>query len=259
MIDGIMPHLPDGSLWIPLVVVFVGSVLQVATGVGLGLIAAPAILFVLDGPSAVQVAIILNLVLTAILLPFEFGLVAFNRFFAISRWALVGVPLGGLLLMVVGDTSLKILCGVVVLLALAQLRYFPMPAVQSAGRQQWFSRIGGVISGGMTGALAAPGPVALWALLSSGLGPVTVRATLRAYFLFAYVIAFVVSLVLVGSNGTIWATTLVLLPAVFLGIATGIVGRRWLSGGALRVMLELVLLAMGVAMLAKGVSDAGGF
>ncbi|MEM9107326.1 MAG: TSUP family transporter [Pseudomonadota bacterium] len=259
MLDGVASHLPEGSLWIPLILVFVGSALQVATGVGLGLIAAPAILFVLDGPAAVQAAIILNLTLSALLLPSEASQVSVVRLMAIGRWALIGIPLGGLLLMAVGDTSLKLICGVVVILAVLQLRFFPFPEVAQANRQRWLNRFGGTVSGAMTGALAAPGPVALWALLSTGLDSLSVRATLRAFFVYAYVIALVVSLVLAGTNATTWSTVLVLLPAVLLGIAAGIVGRGLISGDTLRVLLELVLLAMGVAMLLKGVSDAGGF
>lgn len=259
MIEGLLAELPVSALWIPFVVVFIGSALQVATGVGLGLIAAPAMLFVLDGPAAVQTAIILNLTLTALLLPFELGYVAFSRLFAISRWALLGVPIGGLLLMAVGNTSLKLICGVVVVLAVIQLRFFPLPLLQSPVQQRWLNRIGGTVSGGMTGALAAPGPVALWALLSSGLDASSVRATLRAYFLFAYIVAFAVSLALVGSHFRIWATSLVLLPAVVLGIGAGILGRRSLGTAALRTILEIVLLAMGLSLLVKGLSDAGGF
>ncbi len=259
MVDAIVPYLPDGPLWVPMIVVFVGAALQVATGVGLGLIAAPAILFVLDGPVAVQVAIILNLTLTALLLPSELAQVSTSRLTAISRWALIGVPIGGLLLMAVGNTGLKIVCGIVVLLSLVQLRFFPFPIVETADRQRLLNRLGGLVSGAMTGALAAPGPVAMWALLSSNLDSAAIRATLRAYFLFAYMIAFVVSVVLIGSNGTIWATTLALVPALLLGIGAGLVGRRALSDGSMRIVLEVVLLAMGITMLVRGVSDAGGF
>ena len=259
MIEGLLAELPGAMLWVPFVVVLIGSALQVATGVGLGLIAAPAMLFVLDGPAAVQTAIILNLTLTALLLPFELGYVAYSRLFAISRWALIGIPVGGLLLLAIGNTSLKLVCGTVVVLAVIQLRFFPLPLLQTPEQQRWLNRVGGAVSGGMTGALAAPGPVALWALLSSGLDASSVRATLRAYFLFAYIVAFVVSLALIGSSFRIWATSLVLLPAVVLGIGAGLAGRRSLTTTALRGILELVLLAMGVSLLVKGVSDAGGF
>ncbi|MCP4317655.1 MAG: sulfite exporter TauE/SafE family protein [Hyphomicrobiales bacterium] len=259
MFEGLVQELPTAALWVPFAVVLIGSALQVATGVGLGLIAAPAMLFILDGPAAVQTAIILNLTLTALLLPFEIGYVAFSRLFTISKWALIGIPLGGLLLIAVGNTSLKLISGTVVVMAVVQLRFFPLPILQSPNQLRWLSRIGGAVSGGMTGALAAPGPVALWALLSSGLEAAAVRATLRAYFLFAYIVALAVSLALAGSSARIWATSLVLLPAVVLGIGAGFAGRRSLGPAALRTTLELVLAAMGLSLLVKGLSDAGGF
>lgn len=259
MIEGFVEQLPIADLWVPFVVVFIGSALQVATGIGLGLIAAPAILFVLDGPAAVQVAIILNLVLTALMLPSERTQVSVDRLYAISKWALIGIPVGGLLLMMMGNTSLKLVCGAVVLLALVQLRFFPLPVLDAPRQQRWLNRIGGAVSGGMTGALAAPGPIALWALLSSGLDTLSVRATLRAYFLFAYVVAFAVSLVLIGSSARIWETSIALLPAVVVGIGAGMMGRRSLRPAALRTILELVLLAMGLSMIVRGLADASGF
>ena len=148
--------------------VLLGATLQVATGVGLGLIAGPSLLFFLDGASAIQTAIILNLVLTACLLPTELRDVAGRPLAQLCLWACIGIPAGTILLLMANSTGLKIASGVVVLLAVAQLRFFPAPQAAGAGPAPWVMRFGGTVSGGMTGALAVPGPIALWTLLSGG-------------------------------------------------------------------------------------------
>ena len=51
--------------------VFLAAVLQAATGVGLGMIVGPALILVMGSKSAIQVAIILNLSLSILLLPGE--------------------------------------------------------------------------------------------------------------------------------------------------------------------------------------------
>lgn len=235
--------------------VLLGATLQVATGVGLGLIAGPSLLFFLDGASAIQTAIILNLVLTACLLPTELRDVAGRPLAQLCLWACIGIPAGTILLLMANSTGLKIASGVVVLLAVAQLRFFPAPQAAGAGPAPWVMRFGGTVSGGMTGALAVPGPIALWTLLSGGLNPAAVRATLRAYFFVAYSVALLIHVLLTQRGEGSWSLALVLLPAVALGIGLGLAGRNTVSSDRLRLLLEVVLVVMGISLLSRGLLD----
>jgi len=74
--------------------ILLGSALQVATGVGLGLIAGPSLLYFLDSISAVQTAIILNLILTLCLLPTEVKFISRKPLIDLSIWACLGLPIG---------------------------------------------------------------------------------------------------------------------------------------------------------------------
>lgn len=253
MWTSVLTEWPMAEFGLAFGLVLLGATLQVATGVGLGLIAGPSLLFFLDGASAIQTAIILNLVLTACLLPTELRDVAGRPLAQLCLWACIGIPLGTILLLMANSTSLKIASGVVVLLAVAQLRFFPAP--QAAGPAPWVMRFGGTVSGGMTGALAVPGPIALWTLLSGGLNPAAVRATLRAYFFVAYTVALLIHVLLTQRGEGSWSLALVLLPAVALGIGLGLVGRNAIGSDRLRLLLEIVLVIMGISLLSRGLLD----
>ena len=234
--------------------ILLGSALQVATGVGLGLIAGPSLLYFLDSISAVQTAIVLNLVLTLFLLPWEKNSISRPPLLHLSFWACLGLPLGFGLLFLLENATLKLLGATVILLAVAQLKFFPVkPSGKTGG--PWIIRLGGGLSGAMTGALAIPGPVALWALLSSGTDALTTRATLRAYFVIAYSLAFALHLGFAGKGGQTFAMSGVLVPAVIVGIAAGLYGRRYLDAAQLHRLLEIALLIMGLSLLIKGILD----
>ena len=82
-----------------LLLVVLGSGLQVITGIGLGLIAGPVLLFFLDSQSAIQIAIVLNLALTLCLLYPDRQHVSRSRLKTLNLWAIVGVPIGFVLLL----------------------------------------------------------------------------------------------------------------------------------------------------------------
>ncbi len=256
MLTSMLTDWPVAEFGLAFGLVLLGSSLQVATGVGLGLIAGPSLLFFLDGASAIQTAIILNLVLTACLLPTELRDVAGRPLAHLCLWACIGIPVGTVLLLMADSTSLKIASGLVVLLAVAQLRFFPAPQAASAGPPPWVVRFGGTVSGGMTGALAVPGPIALWTLLSGGLNPAAVRATLRAYFFVAYTVALLIHVLMTQRGEGSWSLSVVLLPAVALGIGLGLAGRNVIGSDRLRLLLEVVLVIMGISLLSRGLVDA---
>ncbi len=242
---------------LPFTMVLIGAILQMTTGVGLGLIAGPFLLFVMPAPMAIQTAILLNLLLSVIMLPSEFRLVERNSLKRLSIWASIGIPVGCLFLVTVDSTSLKLFSGIVVLLAALQLK-FAKPSVYNSKASGRIVGIGGLISGAMTGALAIPGPVALWALLSSGLNPQETRATLRAYFVIAYTFAFLIHFFLTGSSNAMLTATLMLSPAVLGGMCIGYLVRRRLSRVLLRLFLEVILFLMGASLVIKAVAEFQG-
>ncbi len=248
--------LTRGVLALTSLVVCVGTVLQVATGVGLGLLAGPVLILSLQSETAIFVAIILNLIVSVVLLPQEKGEISWQPLRLLLVGTLVGVPLGWLVLQQIEATTLKLFTGVVVLGAAIQLILLSRQAAVGGGKSvRLRTLMGGGFSGFMSGCLAIPGPVAMWTLLQRNITPSQVRATLRALFVFSYSAAFLVHFGLGGETATGWSTAAALVPALAVGVALGVVVKRNVREASLHVALRLILLAMGLSLLWKGILD----
>ena len=245
-----------GVLALTSLVVCAGTVLQVATGVGLGLLAGPVLILSLHTETAIFVAIILNLLVSIVLLPQEKGEISWPPLRLLLVGTLFGVPLGWLVLQQIDATTLKLFTGIVVLAAAIQLILLGRQA--AAGDEHSVrlrTLMGGGFSGFMSGCLAIPGPVAMWTLLQRNIAPSQVRATLRALFVFSYSAAFLVHFGLGGETAKGWSTVAALVPALAVGVALGGVIKRTVREASLHVALRLLLLAMGLSLLWKGILD----
>ncbi len=244
-----------GVLALTSLVVCAGTVLQVATGVGLGLLAGPVLILSLQSETAIFVAIILNLIVSVVLLPQERGEISWPPLRLLLVGTLVGVPLGWLVLQQIEATTLKLFTGVVVLAAAVQLFLLSRQAAGGGKAVRLRTLVGGGFSGFMSGCLAIPGPVAMWTLLQRNIAPSQVRATLRAMFVFSYSAAFLVHFGLGGETATGWSTVAALVPALAVGVALGVFVKRHVRETSLYIALRLILLAMGLSLLWKGISD----
>ena len=253
MMDAIV-DIPTARLLWAMTLVTVGTTFQVAGGVGLGLIAGPAFLLLLEPQAAVLLAIVLNLVLSLVLLPFELRDIDWGRTVRLSLWAAPGIPLGLAFLATAGGTLLRLVGGFLVSLACVQLLLSGNEAMARLGR-----RIGlrscGVASGIMAGALGAPGPIALWALLGTDLDVEKIRAVLRAYFVFSYGAALLLFVVIWGVDATVPPMVVALLPALALGIGAGSLAKRRVPARWLRLALVGVLVATAAALMYSGARD----
>ncbi len=81
------------------------------------------------------------------------------------------------------------------------------------------------------------------------------RATLRAYFVVAYTLAFVIHFFLTGVAHQMLTASLMLAPAVLGGMGFGLALRHRLSAGHLRRLLEVILFLMGASLILKGLWD----
>ena len=251
-------HLPmelDALVLISLVVC-AGTMLQVTTGVGLGLLAGPILILSLNSETAIFVAIIINLAVSVVLLPRETGAISWPPLRVLLVGTLIGVPLGWLVLRHIDAQVLKLFMGLVVLVAALQLVLLDRGSGAGSGQTNRLSTLaGGGVSGFMSGCLAIPGPVAMWALLRQDIAPAQVRATLRALFIVSYGAAFLAHVGLGGIPAAGWSTVFALLPALAIGVGLGGIAKRRIGDAALNAALRLLLVAMGVSLLWKGIWD----
>jgi len=244
----------EPAVVVPIVLIFVGALFQVATGVGLGLIAGPGLLFVMPGSGAVQLAVLLNLALTLLVVPFEFRQIEWKVATRISLWALIGIPVGLVLLFSFSQPWLKVTGGTLVVMAALQLRLSKTPLAARLAKAIGMS--GGAIAAGvMTGALGMPGPAALWALLNTEMSADRIRAVLRAFFIFAYGTALLLHTVIFGLEPGLFQSFVSLLPVLLAGMAAGQAAKIFIPNQRLHVVLQYLLLVMGLALAVKGIAD----
>jgi uncharacterized membrane protein YfcA len=241
------------------VATLIAAAIQSATGLGFAMIAAPALLAVLEPREAVTILLALSLLVSVLLLFGERRPLAIRRpdLTLVLIAALPGLALGVLVLEAVTKEQLQVLTGTVVILTAAvQLRAAEPPATSRAeGRVAAHpaSAAGvGVLVGGLTTSTTVNGPpLALW-LFARGAAPAEVRDTLAAAFLALNVLGLgAVAVTGEGLAGDAGYLAL-LVPLTAVGWLAGRPAFERLRGRGFRAASLLVVLAAGVASLLAG-------
>lgn len=238
--------------------VLLAAALQAATGVGLGLIVGPALILVMGSKSAIQVAIILNLGLSILLLPGETKEIHWPSLKILVLGTVIGMPVGLLLLSMLDLTGLKLFAAITVSLCGVQLihsryKHNTTGTVREAGALTLPGA--SFASGIMASSLAMPGPVAMWAMARKGVKAQQIRATLRGLFVVSYALALLAH----ALRGMDWS--LVIDASVDLGIALvagtaiGFFIKRRLSERLLNNLLLGLLLIMGLTLFANSLME----
>ncbi len=240
------------SYWILLhVVVFSASLLQAATGIGFGLIAAPTLLIVLDSGAAVQVTIILSLLIALVLAPSLYQHADKRLLRYLLLGTLVGLPLGLYVYLAIDLDLLKVLAGVTVLLVALSAagvigaRRGPDSASSSAPHDV----IIGVISGAMSTSLAMPGPVPAAWMTRSASGKDAIRATILVLFVFSYTAAIAMQAGLAGLARETLTVAAILTPATLIGIVFGRVLASRITERVFMRIIVTVLIATSLSLL----------
>jgi len=218
--------LPAAGALACVVVVYVGAVMQAATGVGVGILSSPVLLLV--DPDFVPACIVL------VVVPLTFSVAWADRHH-IDRPGVIaaligrvpGLILGALVVASISDDVLAILVATTVLLGVAvsltAKRFTPTrPAIVLAG-----------FASGFTGTAVGVGgpPIALTYQHSN---PVTMRATISMFFSVGSVLT-VIALVLAGELGARQLElTALLMPSVLVGLWTARRYKAHLVGSGVR-------------------------
>ncbi|MGI9262756.1 MAG: sulfite exporter TauE/SafE family protein [Woeseiaceae bacterium] len=231
--------------------VFAAATLQAATGIGFGIIAGPLLLATLNDGSAIQISIILNLMIATLLAPTVWQQFDSNVMPKLVLGLLLGSPLGLLIFAVLDIVYLKALAGMFVLLALFFLLFGNRLALAVVDRKPATTEqlSIGAIAGIMGGSLAMPGPIPAAWLSARGFGKVVTRATILIMFIFAYLMALLLQVALVGiSRDTVLFSAELAVPT-----AAGIVAGRYLSHriseAVFRNIIVVVLIATCMTLL----------
>lgn len=241
------------------VATLVAAAIQSATGLGFAMIAAPALLALLEPREAITILLLLSLLVSVLLLFGERRPLAIRRrdLSAVLAAALPGLALGVLVLEAVTKEQLQVLTGAVVIIVAAIQLGMPEPDAASGSGEgvavHPATTAGvGVVVGALTTSTSVNGPpLALW-LFARGASPAEVRDTLAAGFLALNVLG-LLALAATGEGLSADAGYLALLvPATALGWLAGRPAFERLRGGGFRMASLLLVLAAGVASLLAG-------
>lgn len=197
----------------------VGGTMRAFAGFGGGLLLAPVFSLYLPPKDVVVVVILLNLASTCQLLPGMWKNIDWPLIRRMVPSALLGVPLGSLILSGL-DPSLfrKIVAAVVIVLSLVLLTgwYYKGPR----GRLQ--DSIAGITSGMLTSVAGIGGPpFVLYMLSAKGFSPVDFRIFFTVFFTFSQLMAMTLLLIQGAMQPLQFAYVGTLLPLYLLATAIG--------------------------------------
>ena len=230
--------------------VFFAALIQSTTGIGFGLIAMPFLLIALTGSSAVQMTIILSLGMSVMLCLRSYRDCDVRVLRTLILGGVVGLPIGLAAFRSVDPVELRLLAGAVVLWFAISIAWRPVTAAYSKpDRPLPFLFGASILSGAMGVCLAMPGPAVIGPLRERCDSDRSVRATLFAYLVPAYGAAFGLQLGFTHITAQTVRTSLILLPAMVIGITTGHALAPRLSPRQIKVGIVLILIATSITLI----------
>ncbi len=235
-----------------------GAVVQAATGFGFAIVAAPLFLVAMNSHAALQVLVVIHLVQTIMMLRGIWPLVPREMFKLLVAGALVGSPIGLLVFMHLDVNALKLTVGVLILLFTTLLiareagwlgRRAAGPETAGNGAEAAPSPLAsltGALSGAMTALLVMPGPPLMLYLSYRPLSHAHARALAIAFFGLCYLFVTALNTFWAGMGEDVWWLALGLAPVVYLGTQLGIRLSRYLTQGAFRIAVLVLLVASGL-------------
>ncbi len=226
-----------------IVIICIAAVLQSISGFGFSLLAMPLLSIFVDIQDAVVIATLCGIFTNAVHLRKDFQLVERSIARRISLSALIGMPLGVVVLSVFSATHMRAIIGaVIVVLVFLMMRNFILKTENTN-----VDIVLGAFSGLLATSVSTNGPPLVFLLQSKQLDPWRLRATLAYVFTISGCASFIV--LMIAGKGSIEAFQypMLSLPAMYLGT---VVGRR----ARLRVTQEAFKRLMYVLLLATAVS-----
>jgi uncharacterized membrane protein YfcA len=234
-----------GQLIVVAVAIFIAAFVQMLAGFGFALLAMPIMTLAIPVEQAVVVVSILGLATTAwqtLHLRRDADTRLVKR---LTGFALLGMPLGLVVLNVVDDQVLRIVLGVSVLIATALL----VRRLSLAHVGLGLDATCGFLSGVLNTSLGTNGPPLVFDLQARGLDAPRFRATISTVFVFSNIVA----LTLFAIDGKITAdgltAALVAAPAWALGQGLGWPARRHVHGERFRWLVLALLFAAGATAI----------
>lgn len=232
------------------IAVLVAATVQNAAGFGFALMCVPLMAVFVDTHVAVVISTILGMgssTTQAWLGRRDTDRVVARR---MTLAALLGMPLGLLVFVLVDENVLKLIVGACVLVIVVLLaRRIDLRHVGPH-----FDLAAGAVSGVLATSVSTNGPPLVFALQARHVSPAVFRPTINTVFAVSAAVSLVLYLVAGKVTGDVLLGVLVALPALALGIWTGLVLRPRLDGERFRIAVLVLLAAAGTSAVVAAVS-----
>ncbi|MBT2680308.1 sulfite exporter TauE/SafE family protein [Bacillus sp. ISL-35] len=230
-----------------IIIILVASVLQTSTGFGFSILATPFLLLLFEPGEAIQINLILSLVICSALImkirkDIDFG--TLRRFVAGS---VLGLPVGIIVFLLIDMNRLKL--GISLIILVLTLMLILQFRIRQNKTRDMF--VGG-LSGSLTTSIGMPGPPILLYFSGTQAEKEKLRGTTLAFYLFIYLVSLLIQVIFVGTNKTVWVSSLWALPLVSIGLLLGQVLFKWVNQNVFRILTYLILLFTGIYLLIEG-------
>lgn len=224
-----------------IVIILTASVLQTSTGFGFSILATPFLLLLFEPGEAIQINLVLSLLISLALIrkvrkDIDFGIL---RRFVIG--SVFGLPIGMFIFLLIDINKLKLAISFIILtLTILLILKFRM----QQGKKSDLA-VGG-ISGVLTTSIGMPGPPLLLYFSGTDTKKEKLRGTTLAFYLFIYLISLVVQVIFAGTNKTVWISSTLALPLVFIGLYLGQLLFKRINQQIFRIFTYIILLFTGI-------------
>jgi uncharacterized membrane protein YfcA len=225
------------------VIICFAAFLQSISGFGFSLLAMPLLSIFVDIQDAVVIATLCGIFTNAVHLKKDLQLVDQAIARRISLSALIGMPLGVVVLSVFSATQMRVIIGaVIVVLVFLMMRNFVLKTENTK-----VDIVLGAFSGLLATSVSTNGPPLVFLLQSKQLDPWRLRATLAYVFTISGCASFIV--LMIARKGSIEAFqyAILSLPAMYLGTVVGRKARHRVTQEAFRRLMYVLLLATAVS------------
>lgn len=230
-------------LILSMIIIFVSGLIQGTTSFGFCLVALPLISLFLPLKLIVPVLALFSLIMNTIILYDVRKSVKFKTISTLILGGIVATPLGTKLLMVIDDKVLRLIVGITIVL-LAGLMYFNISFKIKKTNVAYIPV--GFASGLLGGSLSLSGPPIVLFLTNIGVSKETFKATLTAYFWVLNIITIITYLFNSLINVSVIKTATYLLPAMLVGVFTGIYLSKKINESVFKKLTLVLLLVMGL-------------
>lgn len=241
---------------IPYIICFFAALVQTTTSLGFGLIIAPMLLALYSPIDAIQITGTLTLLIAAIMAISNRQHIVYTEAKQLALGSLVGLLIGGLCLVYLPITSIRL--AALVVLVYACVRYIATnlkqhtvsdatPEDHNPMRAHYY----GFASGMMNGTLAMPGPMALIFIRSKRLELPQLKATVFAVVACSYTAMLALSASFNGVNNTALYGLWLFLPPTLMGLFIGSVVAARIPSLWFDITTTLLMLATIILLGAK--------